>query len=185
VTKPDFESAYARYLAGEMTDEERQSFEEQVAADPKLSEEVYADANVAAALGRGKVVRGPAHWWRWAAPLAAAAIILLGINLMQPDDEMSVPVMRGSGAIVELMTPAGILHATPTRFEWAVVEGATRYRFELMDEQARVVNRTVVDSTFMVLEEGVPTSGAWRVVALDALGQAMGTSSPARFEVSP
>lgn len=181
----DFDQEYGRYLAGDMTDDERTEFERRVAGDPELSEEVYADTNMQEAMQPAAIVRGPAHWWRWAAPLAAAAIIVLGINLMQPGDETADPVMRGTGQVVELLSPTGTLDAIPSRFEWMAVEGAARYRFELLDGQARVVHRTVVATPFVVMESGVPTDGSWRVEALDDVGQTLGSSSSTSFEVSP
>jgi len=180
----DFDQEYGRYLAGDMTDDERAEFERRVAGDPGLSEEVYADTSLREAMRSTAVVRGPAHWWRWAAPLAAAAIIILGINLMQPGDEPADPVMRGTGQAVELVSPSGALDAVPSRFEWMTVEGAARYRFELLDEQARVVHRAVVSTTFVVMDSGVPASGSWRVEALDDIGQTLGASASVKFEVS-
>ena len=180
-----FDQDYARYRGDEMRPGERREFEQRVLSDPELSEEVYADLNVACSLEDGRIVRVPNYWWRWAAPLAAAAIIVLGINLMQPGDEPADPVMRGTGQVIELVSPTGALDAIPTRFEWIAVEGAARYRFELMDDQARVVRQAVVATNFVIVDAGVPTIGSWRVEALDDLGQAVGSSSSASFEVSP
>ena len=65
---------------------------------------------------RGVVVRGPARWWRWAAPLAATAIILVGINLVQSPTEPVGPVMRGDHQTVELLSPVGEVAIIPTQF---------------------------------------------------------------------
>ena len=46
-----------------------------VARAAKGEEEIlYADLDLAAKLEERKVVRRPRSWWRWAAPLAAAAL---------------------------------------------------------------------------------------------------------------
>ena len=179
----EFEERYARYLAGEMDEAERDAFEREVAAEPGLSEEVYADLGVQSAMQRGRVVRGPRHWWRWAAPLAAAAIIILGINLVQSPTEPTGPVMRGEANGVELLAPIGSVATVPTQFEWNPVVGATRYRIELMNDQAEVVRRAVLTGTVAMFPTEVPERGAWRIVALNDLGEELASSAPVRFDV--
>lgn len=176
-----FEERYARYLAGEMGDEERRAFEQEVADDPELSEEVYADLALGDAVQRGRIAAVPRHWWRWVAPLAAAAIVLLAINLRDPGTPE--PVMRGAADTLEIVAPAGVVADLPARFEWTAVEGAARYRFELLDIDARLLHRTVVDEPFVVLDHDVPPSGTWRVVALDELGSELASSAAIDFEV--
>ena len=177
-----FEQDYPRYVGDEMPKKERQEFERQVVSDPELAEEMYADLNVASKLERGEVVKLSPRWWRWAAPLAAAALILVAVNLLGPEVNETGPVMRGSDSVIELVAPAGLVDALPKRFEWQNVEGATRYRFELLDESARVLVREVVAGTFVVVDTGVPARGAWRVVALNDLGEELAASAPTGYQ---
>jgi hypothetical protein len=179
-----FERDYPRYVGDEMPEKERREFERQVVSDPEFAEEMYADLNVASKLERGEVVKLAPRWWRWATPLAAAALILVAVNVWGPEINETGPVMRGSASVVELVAPVGLVDALPARFEWQTVEGATRYRFELLDEIARVLVRQVMAETFFVVESGVPERGAWRVVALSDLGEELAASPPTGYQVA-
>ena len=59
LTLPENRSATGKIIG------EREDFERRVLADPELSEEVYADLDLAAKLEERKVVRRPRSWWRW------------------------------------------------------------------------------------------------------------------------
>ena len=113
-----FEEDYPRYVGDEMPEKERREFERQVVSDPELAEEMFADLNVASKLERSEVVKLAPRWWRWAAPLAAAALILVAVNVWGPEINETGPVMRGSASVVELVAPVGLVDALPVRFEW-------------------------------------------------------------------
>ena len=193
----EFKQEYERFLAGEMLPAERQAFEEAVLADPEWSAEVYADQNIIEAVQGAAAARAVGHrlpgsesksWWRWTAPLAAAAVLVLAVWVMKPSPvtEPVTPVMRAGSSGLVVIEPAGDLAAVPTHFVWRTVEGASKYRFELMDEEARVLLRAVVGDTTLVaaeIEGGVPRRGAWRVVALNEVGQELASSTATGFVV--
>ena len=90
--------------------------------------------------------------------LAAAALVLLVVTLREPTPPTAV--MRGDAVTVEPVAPIGEIAALPDLFVWTAVDGATQYRLEVLDADARVVSRQVVSTTSARLETGVPPEGA-------------------------
>lgn len=182
MNRSDFESLYARYLAGELDEAERAEFERAVLDDPELSAEVYADQAVAQAM-RPRPRAVPARRrWRWTVPVAvAAAAMALALHLRHPGPETPGPVMRGPVERVHVRGPRGSLPAPPRRFAWLPVEGASSYRVEILDARARVVARLDTRALEVEAPRDVPAQGAWRVVAVDSTGREIAASELVGF----
>jgi anti-sigma factor RsiW len=104
--------AAERYLLGEMSADERESFEEHFFSCPECADQVLAGAafvdNARAVLpemdrAAAKPEKAPARWWRWqfAPQLAmAAAVVLAGITFYQ--SAVVIPRLRTGSASNDL-----------------------------------------------------------------------------------
>jgi len=177
------EERLAAYVAGKLPDAEAKSLEEEILSDPALAEELYADANLTAALDaaaerrREKVV--PWRSWvgrhlRIVVPLAVAATAML---VLLPRGEKTGPgdeTFRSEGT-ARLLAPVGAIDGNPSTFTWSRDEGAALYRMELYDEEAELRFRaTTAETTLTVPDEawaGRPfVAGYWKVVPMTAAG---------------
>jgi len=126
----------------------------------------------------------------------AAAMLLVAVNLewregrepgLPPHIDESTPVFRSNG--VELRGPAGDLDRAPAELRWEPVAAAASYSVEVMEvDRARVWHANVAQSQ-VALPEPVRARLApgkpllWQVVAKDADGKTIATSTIQRFRV--
>jgi hypothetical protein len=191
-----------RYLAGEMTESERTEFEREIMEDPKLSELVYADAQIQAALetaaeekkreSRPASAREPRRWWRlpalrWGVPVAvAAAILAVFVVVDRSPGPPPKEVFRGGESGFAAISPQGDLGETPARFVWTPYPGAAHYRFELFDAASTLVHTTVTaDTTTRVSVAGAAArQGYWMVTPLDENLSTIGQTLLTRYRVT-
>lgn len=113
---------------------------------------------------------------RLGAPILLAATLLLAIGLSRwvtggPEREP----MRGASGALALVAPAeGAVRGDSLRFVWRSVEGAVRYRFELLDGGGLVLYETTTVDTALSLPGTVALRGGaeyrWLVRATDSAG---------------
>ena len=193
-----FDERLEKYVAGELSPDERAAFEDEVLADPELADRLYADVNVSEAIKtaatarreRGVQSAGAAPWWRrpmfrWLVPAAAAAAIAV-VVLVQPDDPERPPVMRGDEGQFSAIEPSGEVAAVPVRFAWTSSSGASFYRFELFDQSAVSVYQTVTADTLLVppASISVPSRGHWTVTPLSDIRVGIGDALLTRYQTS-
>jgi len=198
---PAREETLARYLAGDMTPEERANFERAALDDPGLFEAVYATSALgesvppvtvtpdAVVFPRSSVGRRRRRgWWTMGLPAAAALLIAVALWSIRPSVRESGDVLRGSRGRVEVIEPRGDLKGPPRHFVWKPVAGATGYRVEVLDASAHEILLAMTPDPVLDLEEGsLPDTlrtGVWRVVALDAARAEIASSAPAVFHVT-
>lgn len=189
------EERLAAYVAGELPDAEARAFEDEILSDPALAEELYADANLAAALAaaarrKGKVV--PMRPWvrrhlKVVVPLAAAAMALFVLVPRGGNDETADETFRGDGS-ARLLSPVGAIDGPPASFTWTRDVGAALYRMELYDETAELRFRATTAETTLVIPEGELAgppfrSGYWKVVPMTGAGVERPGPPPASIRV--
>lgn len=200
------EARLERYLAGEMTGEERSRFEKEILASRELAQRVYQNTNVTAAVQDAAAAKreqeiakreteyqrqfaGVTRRW-WQLPQVrlvgalAAMILLAAVFVFDPDDGGHPEVFRGSGQIVTALEPVGEVASTPTRFVWTHAANATSYRFELYDMSSKLQFETVTSDSTVSLDPSavlIPTGGFWVVIPLDENGTSAGRSVTAVF----
>ena len=178
-----------RYRSGEMPEEEARRFEGRILSDDGLSNELYDDVSLERSLqesarGRSRRIARP---MAWLIPLAAAALVILAVQL-QRSGPAEPPVLRGSGQGVELIAPIGPQEVLPTSFRWRPYPQAQSYRFELMDSQAKPVFQAVVEDTLWSPSQpefSIPTVGSWHLTPLDGLMMDLAPASTASYRVQP
>lgn len=188
-----------RYLAGEMNDAERQSFEREVLESDRLSDELYADSSVLVALEAAAEARrlrqarsaDVRRWWRWpgmrwAVPAAAAAVVALLLVGRNPSRTPSPAVFRGAHDGLEVLFPQGRVEAPPEVFAWRRHGDVASVRFELFDADSRSRFSTVTAETTLVLhpsEVAIPDKGRWELTPLDDLRMPVGEAVTTWYEV--
>ena len=119
----------------------------------------------------------PRRGWRWVAPLALAASLLLVVAVAQKLTTHGGPdVVRGTVDAVTLLAPAAEIDAgTPVTFAWQPVAGALRYDLEVLDEQGTVVFAQATEQTSAALPDArrlMPGSSyRWWVRATTGAGE--------------
>ena len=108
---------------------------------------------------------------RWVMPAALAATLLVAVGLgrvaLQPadDTQRSAPASR-----VELVAPgAEVTAGAPVSFAWRPVEGASRYRLEVLNEAGDLAVEAETRDTTLTSESAArlaPGSYRWWVIAL-------------------
>lgn len=191
---------HERWLSDELTDEERRRLEEQALRDPERAESLYADLSLQSSLEetargsgrRGGPIRLPAPRWRWRIGMGAVAAVLAVLVLrpvLFPADPDRPPAWRGGDRpTLTLVSPSGRVESFPRRFVWRPAEGASLYRFELYDAQARRRAAVVVADTLLTrAPSSTPTdsTGRWRWLVVPILedGSEAATSAALRFTV--
>ncbi len=178
------------YLAGRLDPAEAEAFEahyfecERCWAEVTRAIELRAAFTGAAAEGAPAQTRRrrPTTWWRWSAPLAAAAAVML-IAVWQfgpePGALPEADVLRGLTAEIEVSVAS---EAEALTAAWTPVDQATTYQVRLhAADGTLLLEREAADTTVRVSRQELPpgTSGElfWSVEALDALRQIVGRSS--------
>jgi hypothetical protein len=133
----------------------------------------------------------------WAGSLAAALIIGLGLSVLINRTDQPAPIVEPSGpqtmrsTAVHLIGPAGSVVQTPLKFQWNEVPGAASYSVQLMEvDGSSFWSGSTSQNALLVSPElkaamrpGKPL--LWKVVALDASGREVATSSRERFVIVP
>ncbi len=186
----DEKDLVSRYLGGRLDPAEAEAFEAhyfecercwaQVARATELRAAFAREpAEATASQARG---RRPAMWWRWTAPLAAAAAIML-IAVWQfgpePGGLPDADVLRGTAVDIEVSVASEPEALTAA---WPPVDAATVYVVRLhAADGTLLLEREVADTAVRVSRPALPpgTSGElyWSVQALDALRQVVGRSA--------
>jgi hypothetical protein len=108
---------------------------------------------------------------RWVIPAALAATLLVAVGLgraaLRPSDDT---VRSGDATRVELVAPGTEVTAgTPVSFAWRPVEGALRYRLEVLDESGDLAIEGETRDTALVSDSAArlaPGNYQWWVIAL-------------------
>lgn len=108
---------------------------------------------------------------RWLMPAALAATLLVAVGLgrvvLRPADDT---VRSGDAARVELVAPgAEVTAGTPVSFAWRPVEGASRYRLEVLNESGDLAIEAETHDTALVSDSAArlaPGQYQWWVIAL-------------------
>jgi len=185
-TLPDAQAErLERYRAGRMGTAEREAFEREALADDALADALYAHEALGA-LARPR--RRPAAPWRELALAATFLAVFAAGAWWEAGRESPAPVsVRRGGEAVRLLEPAGEVASPPACFTWTRDALAASYRFELGDEQGRVVaTRVVRDTSLAVADLGIepPAAGYWSVVPLAADGAERPAAAAMRFTVT-
>jgi hypothetical protein len=180
------EERMQRYLAGEMPADERAAFEDEVLSSPELSDRLYSDISLQAAIETAARARSeravetaPAEpWWqgrivRWLAPAIAIAAVAVLMIARQPKAPFEPPVFRGSEGGLEAVEPRGDVSEVPSLFVWHPSDAASFYRFELFHASSSAPLFTIVTSDTSVSVDDptveVPARGYWVVTPLNDL----------------
>jgi hypothetical protein len=94
---------------------------------------------------------------------------------------------RGGGGALAPLEPVGPISHPPRRFRWTRDSGASSYRVELFDRDARRIGVAVTADTTLAVEaltRAPITAGQWRVVPLAADGLELPRHVRAVFEVA-
>jgi len=191
----DIDERMERYLAGDMTREDRVAFEDEILSKPELSDRLYADVNVRTAIEDAARTRrelavaaaSAVPWWRrpmlrWLAPAAAVAAAAVVVLVMRPTSPDGPPVFRGDETTIEGFSPRGTVVAAPQEFEWRPIEGAAYYRFELFDAASIEVFATTTDQTRLTVDAiPVPSAGYWVVTPLNDVRAPVGDARVIRY----
>ncbi|HKU61805.1 MAG TPA: hypothetical protein VJQ44_11350 [Gemmatimonadales bacterium] len=108
---------------------------------------------------------------RWMMPAALAATLLVAVGLgrlaLRPSDDT---LRSGDLARVELVAPgAEVPGGSPVSFAWHPVEGASRYRLEVLDEAGDLAIEAETHDTALTSDSAArlaPGSYQWWVIAL-------------------
>jgi hypothetical protein len=198
------------FFAGELSNEDRDAFEREMAEDPELARRVYE------AMGMGPVFHEALHalrtrhleshariadrsiskhvpWWgrtrsRLVLAVVVSALVFLVVFVSNTGDKPRVdprsPSTPGSG--FSGMTPSGDVQALPIQFAWTPHPTAGQYRFEITDDSLQRVYSTITSETTLIValdrlyERGF-RSGTWKVVPLDLHGGELGSSEEVRI----
>ena len=108
---------------------------------------------------------------RWVMPAALAATLLVAVGLgrvaLRPADDT---VRSGDAARVELVAPgAEVTAGAPVSFAWRPVEGASRYRLEVLNQSGDLAIEAETHDTALVSDAAAglaPGQYQWWVIAL-------------------
>jgi hypothetical protein len=107
---------------------------------------------------------------RWMMPAALAATLLVAVGLGRVALRPSEDTMRGESGRVELVTPgAEVTAGVPVTFAWRPVEGASRYRLEVLNEAGDLAVEGETHDTTLTSDSAAslkPGSYQWWVIAL-------------------
>lgn len=188
----DIDERLQRYLEGSMARDERLAFEREVLASPELSDRLYAEVNLRAALeGVTNRRTQTRSWWRrpavrWGVPAVVAAALAVLLVLPRNPETDRGPRYRGTGAVPVAVAPRGEVAAPPERFVWRDA-GAPYYRLELFAADATPVASAVVADTIYTIDPAstpVPDRGYWVLTPLDDLHVSAGKPLVTRYRVS-
>jgi hypothetical protein len=107
---------------------------------------------------------------RWMMPAALAATVLIAVGLGRVVLQPSADTVRsGDGAHVELIAPgAEVPSGAPVSFAWRPVEGASRYRLEVLNESGDLTIEAETHDTALTSASAArlaPGSYQWWVIA--------------------
>jgi hypothetical protein len=119
---------------------------------------------------RAGAVAGPGRR-RWMMPTALAAALLVAVGLgrvaLRPADDT---VRSGDAGRVELLAPGAEVPAgVPVSFAWRAVEGASRYRLEVLNDSGDLAIEAETHDTALTSDSAArlaPGSYQWWVIAL-------------------
>lgn len=108
---------------------------------------------------------------RWMMPAALAATLLIAVGLgrvaLRPSEDA---VRSGDAARVDLVAPGAEVPAgAPVSFAWRPVEGASRYRLEVLNESGDLAIEAETRDTTLTSDSAAslaPGSYQWWVIAL-------------------
>jgi hypothetical protein len=108
---------------------------------------------------------------RWMMPMALAATLLVAVGLSRVALKPSEDTVRSDDATrVELVAPGAEVPAgTPVSFAWRPVEGASRYRLEVLSESGDLAIEAETRDTMLTSDSAAslaPGTYQWWVIAL-------------------
>ena len=199
-TRVEQEDLDARYLAGTLSDEEAEAFEEHYFGCDRCWSTVQLGLEVRAsheAAARDPQPRAPAlrverappdatvrltgrRWW----PLAlAASIAILVVGVWQRGDRSEgVPSGDGFRGSTDSLLVVASLRGSTLVASWSATPNADRYGVRLQKSDATLIVERVIADTSMAISRdslsGVATGERvyWEVRALDALGRTIARS---------
>lgn len=199
----------ARYLAGTLSAEESEAFEEHYFACDRCFAAVERGNEIRAALASaagtstaasvdgvapvGRRSRRASTWWP---ALAAAAVVLVAFGIRQTGTlrrsaptAASAPSDAARGAVDALKLTS---HATSSVLiaAWPAQPAAQSYRVRLLATDGSLLfEREVADTSVMLSRDLLRATGAkpvfWEVQALDALRSVVATSPVVQAQTSP
>lgn len=202
-SEPD-ETRIRAYLNGDLSHDDRRSFEGSVLASESLARSLYEMVNMDACVNEALSGRAEAAapetekrrgWWeRWSVrvlvPAAAACIVIVAaVHWMHREGPPATTgVLRGSGGSVRGLSPSGPVDQFPRLFVWTRDAKATRYRVSLYDSESRLLYQTFTSDTTALVPSALADttrarSGYWTVVPLDEVMREMREGSPVPFVV--
>ena len=117
----------------------------------------------------GAVAAPPRRRWMMPAALAATLLVAVGLGraVLRPADDT---VRSGDAARVELVAPgAQVTAGSPVSFAWRPVDGASRYRLEVLNESGDLAIEAETHDTSLVSDSAArlaPGQYQWWVIAL-------------------
>jgi hypothetical protein len=198
-TRVEEDDLDARYLAGTLSEEEAEAFEEHYFGCERCWSSVQRGLDVRAAnapVGREAPARAPVliveqgaaerpalaprrRWW----PIAiAASLVIVAVGLWSRDDQSLVPttdVLRGP---TDSIRAVASVDGRTLLVTWPPKSGADRYGVRLQRSDATVViERVIADTSFAISRDSLVrvTDGEsvyWEVRALDALRRTIARS---------
>lgn len=183
-----FEERLSAYLGGDLDASARLAFEDEVLADPEKSEELATMVNLDAALREVLATAGgrrpSRRWWRVAAPLAAAAVLVFvlwpgGGEIMRGGADGAAditPDMRGDTVRIRNLSTERVTEVGQQGFAWSSDPAAVQYRVEFWHADGTPLSTVLVSGT--MLSEGqpgypeIPAEGViWQVTPIRANGR--------------
>jgi hypothetical protein len=201
----------ARYLAGDMSSEERRRTEHEILNDLGLAEALYSDVSLRESIAavddvtRARLRRerigsaAGARWLRIALPAAAIVVLAALLPRFFQNDEDALRRLRSpfpapspipaAPPTISAVFPTGTFDEPPPRFTWTSDPTATSYRLEIADDSGAILFTAETAETtlvFPVAELGSRTGTvlSWRVVPI-AGTTAREPSSSLRFQIGP
>ncbi len=182
----------SRYLAGELSPEERSRIEREILGDPGLAEALYADLSLkesiaavddvtrARARSESARPRFGARWLRVALPAAAIVVLAVLVPRFFEDEggtrrlrspapaerapAKPAPAPSPAPSVVALF-PTGSFDEPPSRFVWTRDSTATSYRIEILDESAAIVFSAETPETSLAFPSAALGGSAGKILS--------------------
>ena len=131
--------------------------------------------------------------WRMASLVAASLLMMVGVRVYLRHDAQPVSDIGGSmvwrSGRMTVVSPARDVLAAPAEFEWQPVEGAAKYRIQVMEVDRTIIwtaetSATRISTTSNLKQRMTPgRTFTWEVIALNAAGEKIASADPQTLRI--